>query len=239
MASAGDEAEPLAAVTVTVCGTSASVGVKVSVVVDSTPAGLVVEIVSGTVTLAVGTDWSTTVNDDPAPPCITLGICAGAITIPSTGTMCRSPTETLPRTAPPDGVPSRSGMSTGGRGVRIVQDRDGDGGRGRAHRERDGGVHGRVVHASVAARVVGRERDRKRLAQVAASRERDRGRAGGLRDVVHRGGRAGAGRDARRIPEGDDGIADDADQDILRIDRRVDHYPAGGLDGDLAEAGAG
>ena len=114
VASAGDEPEPLAAVTVTVCGISALAGVKVRVVMDSTPAGLVVEIVRGTVTLAVGTDWSTTVNDDPPPPCITLGICAGAITIPSTGTMCRSPTETLPRTAPPVGVPRRSGISTAG-----------------------------------------------------------------------------------------------------------------------------
>ena len=124
VANAGDEAaapELPAAVTVTVCGTRASAGVKISAAVDSMAAGLVVEIASGTVTLAVGTDWSTTVNDDPGPPCITLESAVGVITIPSTGMMWRSPVAMLPRIAPAVGVPRRRVTSTGGDAFRSLR----------------------------------------------------------------------------------------------------------------------
>ena len=113
VAIAGDDPEPPAAVTVTVCGARAFAGVKVRVLVESVAAGLVVEIESDTVTLPVGTDCRATVNDEPAPPCITLEICVGVTTIPSTGVMWRSPAAMLPRIAPPDGVPRTRGTSTG------------------------------------------------------------------------------------------------------------------------------
>ena len=95
-----------AADTVTVCGVSALAGVKTSVLVERMAAGLVVEIASGTVTFAVGTDFSTTVNEEPGPPCITLESCVGVITIPSTGSMWRSPTATCPGSHPVSGYPA-------------------------------------------------------------------------------------------------------------------------------------
>src|SRR5262249_49591086 len=113
VAIAGEEPEPPEAVTVTVCGVSALAGVKTKALVESVAVGFVLEIDSGTVTFPVGIDCNTTVNEAPGPPDITLASCVGAITIPSTGTMWRSPTAMLPRIAPPDGVPRRSGTSIG------------------------------------------------------------------------------------------------------------------------------
>ncbi len=102
-----------------------------------------------------------------------------------------------------DGVSSEDGSAArsaeykrdvdGRRRVGIDEDRDGDRRGGRSGRERDGGVDGRVVHSSTTARVVGRERHRERLGQVAAAREGDRGRSGGLGDVILGGRRAARG----------------------------------------------